>query len=213
MWHDIEQNGDEWFLLRAGKVTASSLNKVMANYGKAFGDPAKKYAVDIAVQQLTGVTSGGGYSNEHMDRGHEEEPLARMDYESQYFCEVTNGGFFEEGDTGTSPDGLVSHDGMIEIKSAIPSIHFDRIKKQSYDSTYKWQLVGHLKFTGRDWVDFISYCSSFPDERKLYVHRSYPDDFKEEFKMVDDRLNEFRDLIESTKKIILDSNYSIIKGA
>jgi len=213
MWHDIEQNSDEWFLLRAGKVTASSLNKVMANYGKAFGEPAKKYAADIAVQQLTGVASGGGYSNDHMDRGHEEEPLARMEYEARYFCEVTNGGFFNNGDTGTSPDGLVSHDGMIEIKSALPSIHYERIKKQSYDSAYKWQLVGHLKFTGRDWVDFVSYCSSFPDERKLYVHRSDPDDFKEEFKMVDIRLDEFRELIESTKRIILDSNYSVIKGA
>ena len=88
MFHNVSQNTDEWYQLRAGKVTASSLNKIMANYGKAFGDPAKKYAVDIAVQQLTGATSGGGYTNEHMDRGHEEEPLAVMDYESQYFCTV-----------------------------------------------------------------------------------------------------------------------------
>jgi hypothetical protein len=211
MWHDIEQNADEWFLLRAGKVTASSLNKVMANYGKAFGDPAKKYAVDIAVQQITGATSGGGYSNEHMDRGHEEEPLAKMLYEETYFCDVTNGGFFEDGDTGTSPDGLVSTDGMVEIKSALPAIHYSRIKKQSYDSAYKWQLVGHLKISGRDWVDFISYCSSFPDDKKLYVHRSYKEDFSKEFEMVDARLKEFRTLISETKATILNNNYSVIK--
>ena len=213
MWHDIDQNSDEWFLLRAGKVTASSLNKVMANYGKAFGEPAKKYAVDIAVQQLTGSTSGGGYTNEHMDRGHEEEPLAVMAYEAEFFCDVTNGGFFELGDVGTSPDGLVGDNGMIEIKSAIPSIHYARIAKQSFDSTYKWQLVGHLKFTGRDWVDFISYCSSFPEDKKLYTHRSTPDDFKEEFKMVDERLGEFKKLIASTKETILNNNYSIIGAA
>ena len=211
MWHDIEQNADEWFLLRAGKVTASSLNKVMANYGKAFGDPAKKYAVDIAVQQITGSTSGGGYSNEHMDRGHEEEPLAKMLYEETYFCDVTNGGFFEDGDTGTSPDGLVGTDGMVEIKSALPAIHYNRIKKQSYDSAYKWQLVGHLKISGRDWVDFISYCSSFPDDKKLYVHRSYKEDFSKEFEMVDARLKEFRTLISETKATILNNNYSVIK--
>ena len=210
MWHDIDQNSDEWFLLRAGKVTASSLNKVMANYGKAFGEPAKKYAVDIAVQQLTGSTSGGGYTNEHMDRGHEEEPLAVMAYEAEFFCDVTNGGFFELGDVGTSPDGLVGDNGLIEIKSAIPSIHYARIAKQSFDSSYKWQLVGHLKFTGRDWVDFISYCSSFPEDKKLYTHRSTPDDFKEEFKMVDERLSEFKKLIASTKETILNNNYSII---
>jgi len=211
MWHDIEQNADEWFLLRAGKVTASSLNKVMANYGKAFGDPAKKYAVDIAVQQITGSTSGGGYSNEHMDRGHEEEPLAKMLYEETYFCDVTNGGFFEDGDTGTSPDGLVGTEGMVEIKSALPAVHYNRIKKQSYDSAYKWQLVGHLKISGRDWVDFISYCSSFPDDKKLYVHRSYKEDFSKEFEMVDARLKEFRTLISETKATILNNNYSVIK--
>jgi len=210
-WHDVDQNGDEWFLLRAGKITASSLNKVMANYGKAFGEPAKKYAVDIAVQQLSGSTSGGGYSNEHMLRGHEEEPLARMAYESEYFCDVTNGGFFEDGDTGTSPDGLVYDDGMIEIKSAIPSVHYARIAKQSYDAAYKWQLVGHLKTSGREWVDFISYCSSFPEDKKLYVHRSYRDDFKDEFAMVDKRLDEFRVLLGETRNISLNNSYSIIK--
>lgn len=212
MWHDIDQNSDEWFLLRAGKVTASSLNKVMANYGKAFGDPAKKYAVDIAVQQITGSTSGGGYTNEHMARGHEEEPLARLAYEERYFCDVTNGGFFECGDTGTSPDGLVGYDGMLEIKSALPAIHYARLAKQSYDSTYKWQLVGHLKFSNLEWVDFASYCSSFPDDKKLYVHRSYKEDFNKEFEMVDIRLEEFRKLINETKENILNKNYSVIEG-
>jgi hypothetical protein len=209
MWHDIDQNSDEWFLLRAGKVTASSLNKVMANYGKAFGEPAKKYAAEIALQQIYNVPSGGGYTNDHMARGHEEEPLARMEYESDYFCSVTNGGFYEDGDMGTSPDGLVGSNGMIEIKSALPSIHYARISKQSFDSAYKWQLVGHLKISGRDWVDFVSYCSSFPPDKKLYVHRSTPDDFKEEFKMVDERMEEFRKLIEQSKEIILNSSYSI----
>jgi hypothetical protein len=212
MWHDVDQNSDEWFQLRAGKVTASSLNKVMANYGKAFGEPAKKYAVDIAVQQITGKTSGGGYSNDHMERGHEEEPLARMQYEAEYFCTIDNGGFYDNGDTGTSPDGKVSGDGLIEIKSAIPSIHYSRIERQSFDPTYKWQLAGHLKFSGRDWVDFVSYCSSFPDDKKLYVHRSYKADFSEEFEKIDLRLAQFQELITKTKDIISNNSYSLIGG-
>lgn len=210
MWHDVEQNNDEWYLLRAGKVTASALSKVMANYGKAFGEPAKKYAVDIVVQQLTGGSSGGGYTNDHMDRGHEEEPLAIMAYEERYFCEVTNGGFYDEGDTGTSPDGLVGFDGMVEVKSAIPSIHYSRIVRQSFDPTYKWQLAGHLKFSGREWVDFISYCSSFPDDKKLYVHRSTRADFAKEFEMIDERLQEFNELLEETRNTILNNDYSLI---
>ena len=43
-FYDIEQNSDDWFALRAGKITASKLGVVMANQGKAFGEPAKKYA-------------------------------------------------------------------------------------------------------------------------------------------------------------------------
>lgn len=213
LFHDVEQNTDEWYLLRSGRITSSNLPKIMANFGKGFGEPAKKYAVDIAVSQITGKQSATGYSNDHMERGHEEEPLARMEYENQLFCDVANGGFFEIDDIGCSPDGLVGNNGVIEIKSAIPSIHFSRIAKQSFDSAYKWQLAGNLKFTGREWIDFISYCSDFPDEKRLYVYRSYADDFKDEFQMVESRIDEFRELISNTKKTILENEYSILRGA
>lgn len=211
IFHDVEQNTDEWYYLRGGKITSSALCNAMANYGKAFGKPAHKYAVSIAVEQITGQAISSDYSNDHMQRGHDEEPLARMLYEEEYFCEVTNGGFFELDDVGCSPDGLVGENGVIEIKSAIPSIHYERIKKQSYDSAYKWQLAGNLKFTGRDWIDFISYCSAFPEGHKLYTYRCYKEQFEEEFLMIDTRLEEFRELIKETKDKILNSNYSIME--
>ena len=212
-FHDVAQNSDEWDALRAGRITSSSLHKVMANFGKAFGEPAKKYAVDIAVAQITGKPASGNYSNSDMERGHEEEPLARMAYEERYFCTVDNGGFFELGDIGCSPDGLVDSDGAIEIKSAIPSIHYARIAKQSYDTSYKWQLIGNMKFTGRSYIDFASYCSSFPDDQKLYVHRSHRDEFVDEFEMIDERIDLFRKLIKETKETILNNSYSVIKAA
>lgn len=213
IFHDIEQNTDGWDNLRAGRITSSALSKAMANFGKAFGEPAKKYAVDIALGQITGLPVSGGYSNDAMQRGHEEEPLARMAYEEQYFCTVDNGGFFELDDLGCSPDGLVGSDGVIEIKSAIPSIHYARIAKQGYDSAYKWQLIGNMKFTGREWIDFISYCSSFPDDKKLYVHRSYAGEFEKEYLMIDERVEEFRELIKSTKETILNNSYSVSTAA
>ena len=201
---DVDQNSDEWYQLRAGKITSSALSKAMANFGKAFGEPAKKYAVSIAIEQITGKAIPSDYSNEHMERGHEQEPIARMLYEEEQFTSVTNGGFFDLGDIGCSPDGLVDDNGVIEIKSAIPSIHFDRVKRNKYDSAYKWQLAGNLKFTGREWIDFISYCQAFPEGRQLFVHRSTVDDFKEEFKMIDERTEQFRELIEQTKQTIIN---------
>jgi len=211
LFFDVQQNTEEWLDLRIGLVTSSSLSKVMANYGKAFGEPAKKYAVDIAIEQITESRQESQFSNSHMDRGHEEEPLAIMEYESKYFSTVTNGGFFVEGNMGDSPDGLVGDDGMIEVKSAIPSMHYSRVCSKSYDRAYRWQMANHLLVSNRDWVDFISYCSSYPDDQMLYVHRSDRDDFKEEFKMIDERMVLFTDLIKKTKENILSGEYSIIK--
>lgn len=74
---DVEQNSNEWFELRAGKLTSSKLGIVMANYGKALGEPAKKYAVNIAIEQITGEPIASTFTNAHMERGHEQEPIAR----------------------------------------------------------------------------------------------------------------------------------------
>jgi hypothetical protein len=206
---DIQQNSDEWDNLRVGRITSSSLNKVMANLDGPFGDPAKRYAIDIALGQITGKAPANGYTNKDMARGHEQEPLARMEYEKQTFSIVKNGGFFFDDDLGCSPDGLVGDDGVIEIKSAIPSVHFERVRKQTFDPAYKWQLIGNMKLPNKDWIDFISYCPDFPEGKRNYVVRLKAANYKREFEMIDTRLDQFRALIKKTKETILNSNYCI----
>lgn len=207
MWHDIGQGTDEWLDLRAGKVTGSAIAKVMANYGKAFGEPAKDLAATIAVEQLTGKrVQSNSYTNSHMDRGHEEEPIARAAYEAMFFVDVAMGGFYDNGDTGSSPDGLVLDNGLIEIKSAIASVHYSRIKKGGFDSSYKWQFLFNLRESGREWIDFVSYCSDFPEEKRLYVHRINRADFAEEFGMIEARIAEFFALVSEIKKTIGGEN-------
>ena len=204
---DVDQNSDAWFQMRAGKLTSSNLGKVMANYGKAFGEPAKKLAAAVAVQRITGKCSENGYSNEHMERGHEQEPLARMLYENETFCDVTNGGFFESDFIGCSPDGLVHTDGVIEIKSVIENVHYANIKRGGLDPAYRWQCIGNLKFTDRDWLDFVSYCQAFPIGKQLYVHRINKQDLVKEFKMIDFRIAGFRELVDNITKTINETNY------
>jgi len=206
-FHDVEQNSDAWFDLRAGRLTSSKLGVVMANYGKAFGNPAKQYAVNIAVEQITGKPMPSGYQNEHMQRGHEQEPVARMIYETDTFSTVSNGGFFGSEFIGCSPDGMVFDSGVIEIKSVIPSVHFANIKRQSLDPAYRWQCIGNLKFTGRDWLDFVSYCADFPPDKQLFTHRIEPDSFTDDFKMIDERISEFKALVDKTRQDILNLDY------
>lgn len=197
-FHDVEQNTDDWMALRLGKATASQFGCFMANYGKDFGDPAKRYALQIALERLTGKKAEHGFSNEHMERGHEQEPVARMLYEEETFSTVLNGGFFDCGQYGDSPDGRVGTDGVIEIKSVIASTHYATIQRGSYDPAYKWQLVGHLDCTGAHWVDFISYCSDFPEESRLFVSRLHREECEDELKMLSERRADFLLLVVKT---------------
>ncbi len=195
-WHDVEQNSPDWDALRLGKATASGYNKFMANYGKAFGDPALRYALQIALERVTGTKSEHSFKSDDMERGHEQEPIARMLYEEQQFVDVTNGGFFDWGDWGDSPDGLVDDDGVLEIKCVIAPIHHATIKRGKPDPSYKWQIVGHFDGTGRDWVDFASYCSDYPEHRQLVVYRTYRAEVETELAQLAERRAQFLELVQ-----------------
>lgn len=206
---DVEQNTDEWFARRAGLLTFSNLGYVMANEGKAFGEPAKKLAVDIALEQITGAPGAAGFSNAHMQRGQEQEPMGRYEYEQDTFCTVRNGGFFRDGFCGVSPDGLVGDSGQIEIKSVLPHVHLANIARRNVDPAYKWQCYGALKITRRRWLDFVSFCDEFPPGRRLYIYRVHADRLSDQFSRIDKRVQEFKTLVEQKRDLILNSEYMI----
>lgn len=201
-WHDVEQNSEPWEALRVGKATASNFGTFMANDGKAFGEPAKRYALQIALERVTGTKAAFSFANDHTERGHEQEPVARMLYEAEQFVEVTNGGFFDWGLYGDSPDGLVMDDGAVEIKSVTASVHYATLRRGSFDPAYRWQLIGHLDCTGRDWIDFISYCSEFPEASQLIVYRLNRSDYEDDIQRLRERREAFLELVEQTYQSI-----------
>lgn len=202
IWHDVPQNSEEWHALRLGKATGSMFGCFMANEGKAFGDPAKDYALRIALEIANGKKAEFSFTNEHMERGHEQEPIARMLYEDMFFVDVTNGGFFDCGSYGDSPDGLVGGDGGVEIKSVIAKTHYATLRRGSFDPSYRWQMVGHLDCTGRDWFDFVSYCADFPKDKQLIVHRIHRKDCEDEIKRLRARREQFLSLVQETLSTI-----------
>jgi hypothetical protein len=205
IFHDVPQNSEAWQALRCGKVTASQFGTIMANEGKSFGNPAKRYALQVALEILNGRKADHSFSNDHMERGHEQEPIARMMYEDERFCEVRNGGFFDWITYGDSPDGLVGDDGIVEIKSVIAPIHYATLRRGSFDPSYRWQLIGHLDCTGRQWVDFVSYCSDFPVEKQLIVHRLHRADCMDEVARLRARRDEFIGLVQETLNLIKEA--------
>lgn len=202
IFHDVAQNTEEWLQLRLGKATASKFGIIMANEGKAFGDPAKDYALQLALELCNGKKSEFSFTNDHMERGHEQEPIARQLYEDMHFVDVHNGGFFDWGAYGDSPDGLVEEDGVIEIKSVIAKTHYATLRRGSYDPAYRWQLIGHLDCTGRDWVDFVSYCSDFPEDKQLLPYRVWRKECQDEIERLHARRKQFLALIQDIQKTI-----------
>ena len=202
---DVKQNTPEWFNLRLGKITSSNVGKIMANCGKAFGDPAIKYAEMIALEYVTGKRDEGAYTNKYMDRGHELEPQAVRAYEDLNSVRVKNGGFYHEDSdemilVGDSNDGNVGNDGCIEIKSVIPNTHWKRLKKGGIDSAYKWQIHSHLWIGEKQWCDFISYCPEMPRNKRLFVCRVDRDE--EMIEKMKSRVNEFRKVVEDHINIL-----------
>ncbi len=192
MIHHIEQNTDEWFDMRRGKITASNFGIIMANYGKAFGNPAIQYAQRIAIESKTNVNIET-FKNEWMERGVELEADARELYQDLTFTEVYPGGFSEIGRFGASSDGQVEK-GLIEIKSVKYNTHFERLVKGGFDTAYQWQIRGQMWLYDRDWCDFVSYCPDFPHNKELYIYRVERD--QEEEKRMIERLNEFADKVD-----------------
>lgn len=242
-FYDVEQNSDEWDLLRCTRLTSSSVPKVMATppvantinktieaiirrlvmnayikdvkkrkprRSKAFTDQAYNLAVNIAIGRITGTTSvNAGFTNQNMGRGHEQEPIALKLYEDMFFCETSNGGFFGSDFLGCSVDSLVYGDGVVEIKSVLSHIHKANVKRQSIDPTYKYQFFCNLMFTGREWLDFVSYCADYPIDKRLYVCRIYACDLMDEFKAIKSRIEMFSDLVNKTINEIENADYII----
>lgn len=196
IFHDVDQNSEEWLSLRAGRFTASTFSDLFAKKETA---AYRKAIRKVVFERLTGE-SPESFKNEYMERGHELEPLAREAYELYSFNSVRDGGFFELDEwTGASPDGLVDDDGQIEIKCPSYNVFIDYLISQALPAEYKYQVQGQLLVTGRKWCDFIAYHPKLP----LVVVRVLPNPvIHEEIKgALKTAINEAMSFIEIIKKL------------
>jgi hypothetical protein len=71
-------------------------------------------------------------------------------------------GFIRNGDKGCSPDSLIGTDGLLEIKTALPSILIELIFKDQFPPEHKAQTQGQLWIAERDWIDLTVYWPGIP---------------------------------------------------
>lgn len=154
---DCVQNSPEWFAAKCGIPSASNFDKIVQVSGK----PSKqrtKYLYRLAGETITG-TQEESYQNAAMERGKELESEARELYGLISEANVQEVGFCLADGFGASPDGLVGKNGLLEIKCPEKmAIHIDRLLKNIFPVEFFQQVQGQLLVTGREWVDFMSYC-------------------------------------------------------
>lgn len=201
----MEQGSQEWIERRLGRVTASRVADVLATLKTGEAASRRNYRMELVCQRLTGQREEG-YTNSHMERGIELEPLARAAYEFKTGVTVTEIGFVDHPSiemSGASPDGLVGLDGLVEIKCPTAANHVETLLSGKAPTKYIAQMQWQMACTGARWCDFVSYCPTVGDNLALFVVRVERDDeyIAETEKAVKLFLTEVSDLTKQLKEL------------
>lgn len=190
---NIDQQSEAWHEARCGRVTGTRFKNLVS---KDTTDSYKDLVTNIACEIITNKQEEI-YLNADMERGIEREPVARKEYEVLFDTEVKTIGFMIPDEDhkyhewiGISPDGLLSDNGLLEIKCPKMKTHFEYIERNELPSEYRYQVQGQLFVSGLAYCDFMSF---FPN-MKPFIIRVYPD--LEMFKVFETRLDV---LIEQVK--------------
>ena len=177
VYDQLEQGTDEWLEARAGILTASTIGQLITakTIKPAMNDRSRGLCQTLIAERITGHVEPV-HPNRAMTRGTLLEPEARRIYSEQTGQDVDEVGFARlDTDTytlGSSPDGLVSDDGGIEIKSPSAKVHVSTVLSGAIPDYNRAQVQAFLHVTGREWCDFISYYPGQP----LFIISDHPDE-------------------------------------
>lgn len=156
-----EQGTEQWLLDRCGKFTASEFWALVekTKAGKFYSE-RDNIIKRVAFERLTGRPAKEQFSSRATEHGKTLEPYNIEAYEIRTGNIVEKVGFLLHprfSFAGASPDGLVSADGGVEAKSPKDhTIHIERLLN-GMPSEMKWQCIGGMWVTGRQWWDWTSY--------------------------------------------------------
>jgi putative phage-type endonuclease len=175
----MEQRTDDWFTARLGKVTASSLYKVLAKTKTGYGADRGNYMTQLVLERVTG-TKADSYTNAAMQWGIDQEPFARAAYEASRGVMVDEVGFIPHptiAAAGASPDGLVGDDGMVEIKCPDSKTALECwLAENPVESKYFAQMQWQMRCANRSWCDYVVFDPRMPAKAQLFVVRVLRDD-------------------------------------
>ena len=193
-----------WLAARAGKLTASRMGDALAVLKT--GKPAKARADlirDLLAERMTGY-SVPHFVNPAMQHGLDTEPVAKAVYTFETGNIIKPCGFYDHpaiDNFGATPDGLISFDGLVEIKCPTTGTFVEWIMAGVVPEEHTPQMLAQLACTGRKWVEFIAYDPRIKDERKrLFVRRFEPD--IEQIMAVEDAARAFLAEVDSAWEVL-----------
>lgn len=167
-----------WLKERTGCLTASRMPTALER--KKDGTPTKA-AEDLVKEILAERMTGDAmrrYVTPEMQRGTEREPDAREAYEIHTGNLVRLVGFIPHPAIefcGASPDGLIDHDGLVELKCPTTVTHLNYVLNGAVPDDYKPQMLLQLAVTRRSWCDFVSFDDRVKNpKQRLFVVRFEP---------------------------------------
>lgn len=172
--HDMPQRSQEWYAVRAGKLTGSAAADMLATIKSGEAVAKRDLRVRLVVERLTGKPQESGYINADMQRGIDCEPLALAAYEVLTGELVTTCGFVSHDthEAGCSPDAYVGDwDGLVSIKCPKSATHLSYLKAGTFPAAYVPQMLHELWITGAKYYDFISWDDRFPEWLQTFYVR------------------------------------------
>jgi len=170
---ELVQRSPEWFAARLGSLGASEVYEAIARTKTGWGASRANVMARKIVERLTGVPQDT-YVNAAMQNGIDTEPEARTAYEFWRNVTVEEIGLVRHPsipNTHASPDGLISDDGLLEIKCPQSAKHIETLLGQAIDLRYHTQMQWQMACSGRQWCDFVSYDPRMPEHMRLFVQR------------------------------------------
>lgn len=167
------QGSQEWLAARAGCLTASAIADMMARTKTGWAASRDNLLARLVAERMTGIPQES-FSSAAMQWGVEHETFARAAYEVTRGVMVDQVGLImhpEIQHSGASPDGLVSHDGLVEFKCPNTSTHIEYLLGEEPPKKYQPQMLWQMECTGRQWCDFASFDPRMPEDLQLFVVR------------------------------------------
>lgn len=177
-----EQRTEQWFAEKLGRLSGSRIGEIIP--GKRGGYLASREALlwELLAERITGQRADK-YTTPAMQWGIDMEPVARAKYSEMTANSVEEVGFIHHrtiANFGASPDGLVSTDGVLEVKCPGTAKVLKILTGEDPDPGWLFQIQTEMIVTGRPWCDFVLYDPRLPAPLDLTIRRITADKLVQE---------------------------------